>query len=97
MMALLNGVSTIVVMRHGFMKISIIPTSQLSGLVCVLQLYVLLCNGRRKYGYICSRIFLRAISPVTVKTQDGTNVYTDGTITPLPYVYDDSCGRINHQ
>lgn len=32
----------------------------LAGLVYVLQLYVFLCNGRRKYDYICSRIFLRA-------------------------------------
>ena len=33
----------------------------LAGLIHVLQLYVFLCNGRRKYDHVCSRIFLREV------------------------------------
>ena len=33
----------------------------IAGFIHILQLYVFLCNGRRKYDYVCSRIFLRNI------------------------------------
>ena len=44
-------------------SMSTIPTGvhqhHLAEFIYVLQLYVFLCNRRRKYDYICSRIFLR--------------------------------------
>lgn len=31
---------------------------KIAGRVYVLQLYVFLCNGRRKYVYICNRLYI---------------------------------------
>ena len=68
----------------------------IAGRVHVLQLYVFLCNGRRKYDYICSRISLRRRSPDISDAQFVWMIFPSGFINHnLDYTISYSYGRIS--
>ena len=68
----------------------------IAGRVHVLQLYVFLCNGRRKYDYICSRISLRRRSPDISDVRFVWMIFPSGFINHnLDYTISYSYGRIS--
>ena len=58
---------------------------RLTGFIHVLQLYVFLCNRRRKYDYACNQIFLRWRSPGTNFSDDSWHVDSSGDVV---YIFD---------
>ena len=68
----------------------------IAGRVHVLQLYVFLCNGRWKYDYTCSRIFLRRHSPDISDVQFIWMIFPSGFVNHnLDYTISYSYGRIS--